>query len=116
MTYGRKEQTVYMREWRSRPGNQAKQNKSALASFVRARDSAQAWVNGYKLEKGCMVCGFRESPFALDLHHRDPKEKSFVIASMLGKLTLEKIKEEVTKCDVLCSNHHRMRHHDAGIV
>src|SRR5579859_3699158 len=106
----KKEWNAYMREWRSRPGNQERQNKSSLGSFTRKKATQQEWINAYKMEKGCKVCGFRESPVALDFDHKDPNKKSFLISRKLGNLTLEKIKVEVEKCDVLCANHHRMRH------
>lgn len=65
----------------------------------------KAHVAEYKLASGCLLCGFRESAAALDLHHVDPATKSGPVASLGG---LETVKAEIAKCVVLCANHHRM--------
>lgn len=104
------EWNAYMKEWRSRPGNQERQNKSSKLSFEKARAKAQQFIDNYKLEKGCKVCGYKTHPEALDLDHRNPEEKKFVVSRKVGNLSLEKLKEEIEKCDVLCANCHRIRH------
>lgn len=59
----------------------------------------------------CKMCGIKatlENEVIFDFHHRDPKMKDFDIgANMRGEEALLEIK----KCDVLCSNCHRMKHH-----
>lgn len=57
----------------------------------------------------CMDCGFVGHPAIFDFHHRDPNLKSFSIANQ--KCTsFDKVKDELDKCDLLCSNCHRMKH------
>ena len=61
----------------------------------------------------CLDCGikFPEEPYVIfDFHHRIPNEKEFVWAKMKLK-SEDKIKNELDKCDLLCSNCHRKRHH-----
>ena len=54
----------------------------------------------------CQECGYRKCPAALEFHHIDPKIKSFSISS--GKTrSWDKIKIELDKCILLCSNCHK---------
>jgi len=66
------------------------------------------WFYDIKAELKCERCGFSH-PAALDFHHKDPSKKSFGISANkhVGK---EKILEEIKKCEVLCSNCHRIEH------
>ena len=57
----------------------------------------------------CQVCGYSTYIGALEFHHLDPKEKDFAISSSkVGKW--DKIKPELDKCVLLCSNCHREVH------
>lgn len=66
----------------------------------------------YKRLCGCKICGIKE-PVVLDLHHLDPSVKEDN-PSNLYKYSTRKLKIEIRKCAVLCSNCHRMVH--AGII
>lgn len=66
------------------------------------------FIREYKLSKGCKRCGYNNSYFALEFHHRD-EDKKYTISKM-NTLSLETIKKEIEKCDVLCSNCHREHH------
>jgi hypothetical protein len=60
----------------------------------------------------CFDCGisYPKEPYAIfDFHHRDPNKKEFDWSKLRLKSDI-KIKEEVDKCDLLCSNCHRKRH------
>lgn len=58
----------------------------------------------------CAICGYSKYPEVLEFHHRDKKQKLFGIGQ--GGLTrsLEKVKSEIEKCDLLCANCHREIH------
>jgi hypothetical protein len=45
----------------------------------------------------------------MDFDHREGEEKAGTIASQVCNWSWEKIKAEVAKCDVVCSNCHRIR-------
>lgn len=63
----------------------------------------------YKKGLSCSICG--ESRYwVLDFHHRNPIEKELDIAALVQGQNLKKLKEEIDKCDVLCSNCHRDLH------
>ena len=57
----------------------------------------------------CVDCGRTYPPCVYDYHHRDPSTKEFEIGSTMYK-TLEDLIVEANKCDLLCSNCHRIRH------
>ena len=57
---------------------------------------------------GCVVCGYSRCVRALVFHHLDPKKKDFLISR--GHLSWEKIKAELKKCVLLCSNCHGEAH------
>ncbi|NQY74486.1 MAG: hypothetical protein HRT90_06955 [Candidatus Margulisbacteria bacterium] len=66
--------------------------------------------------KGCKCqdcpASHPEEPYVIfDFHHLDPKEKD-VSWNKLRLRSWEKIKEELDKCILLCSNCHRKRHHN----
>lgn len=57
----------------------------------------------------CMDCGNRFPPECMDFDHRDPAEKLFSVADKIGALGLEKLLQEIKKCDTVCSDCHRIR-------
>ena len=61
-------------------------------------------------QHGCSVCSEKEH-VCLDFHHLDGKDKE--VASMLG-MNDTRVKEEISKCVVLCANCHRKHH--AGLL
>ena len=56
----------------------------------------------------CMDCDEIFPLCCYDFDHRNPEEKEFCIGSGLGK-TFEEILRELEKCDLVCSNCHRIR-------
>lgn len=56
---------------------------------------------------GCKDCGEKD-PIVLEFDHKDPKTKSFNIGDSYGK-SIDSIKEEILKCDIVCANCHRKR-------
>lgn len=53
---------------------------------------------------GCERCGYDECVAALQFHHRDPNTKEFTISGR--SWSLERLRPEVAKCDLLCANCH----------
>jgi hypothetical protein len=58
----------------------------------------------------CQICGYNKCSRALTFHHRNPKEKSFVISGAHCR-SWEAIRTELDKCDLLCFNCHMEVHH-----
>ncbi len=56
-----------------------------------------------------MDCG-ESNIVVLEFDHRDPSTKSFNISdSIRRRLGFKAVEEEMKKCDVVCSNCHRIR-------
>lgn len=58
----------------------------------------------------CVVCGYNKYLGALEFHHTDPTKKDFSISASSAKTFNEKIKKELDKCMLVCSNCHREIH------
>ena len=70
------------------------------------------WLKDLKKTFKCKECGENKF-YMLDLHHRDPGEKEQAIGEIVGRgWGRDKILKEISKCDVLCSNHHRELHYN----
>ncbi len=102
----RKRNAEYQRKW-------YKANRDKRIKQVADRKKKLSeWLRDYKRSLSCKQCGFSH-PAALDFHHRDPSSKKEIMAGIAwrgwGK---ERILEEASKCDILCSNCHRILHYE----
>lgn len=86
-------------------------NKSVYAARVRSRKEAvRAYIHSIRLRCATKKCG-ENHPAVLDFHHKDPTEKEAVVPQMIkGGWSIKRVKEELKKCTVLCSNCHRKLH------
>lgn len=81
--------------------NELKKNK--VKSVVEWRKRVKIKLVEYKGGE-CSKCGYKKSLKALEFHHLDPSEKDFTIS---GKSwSFERLKKEVDKCILVCSNCH----------
>ena len=62
----------------------------------------------------CSRCGYNTSIRALEFHHLDPNEKDFGISTCLTK-DFSKLKTEVDKCILVCSNCHAEIHDELNL-
>lgn len=53
----------------------------------------------------CQICGYDKCVRSLDFHHVDPTKKDFAISEFKNR-KIEKLKDELDKCILLCSNCH----------
>lgn len=58
-------------------------------------------------EKPCSDCGVKYPYYVMDFDHLS--NKSFNISEQMAKVGWTKLKQEIDKCDVVCSNCHRAR-------
>jgi hypothetical protein len=54
----------------------------------------------------CLLCGYDRSVAALEFHHVDPSEKQFGVAQNGMARSIDRLRAEVRKCVLLCSNCH----------
>ncbi len=62
----------------------------------------------YKGNK-CQLCGYDRSTYALEFHHKDRGQKDITIGSNHNR-SFERIRPELDKCILVCSNCHREIH------
>lgn len=81
----------------------------AINEAVRKRSlKKRQFIDSTKL-KPCLDCGDDTLPvYAKDYDHRDPSDKSFALSKYQSK-SIQAIKDEISKCDLLCANCHRVR-------
>jgi hypothetical protein len=89
---------------------QSPKGRAALAKYMETRTSR---VAPYK-DVPCMDCGNKFPSECMDFDHREEGEK-FKDISRMGTYSMEKILEEIVKCDVVCANCHRIRTRLRGI-
>jgi hypothetical protein len=103
------EKRIYDRAWYAK---QSKRKKRQIAEIkqIRRHKIRQAIVDFKKTLK-CSKCP-ENDPVCLDFHHsKNNKEISIGNALNVG-WSIDKIKKEISKCIVLCSNCHRKEHND----
>lgn len=62
----------------------------------------------------CSKCGYNKCEGALQFHHSNPNEKDFAISEVNlndTNFSIEKLLEEIDKCDLLCANCHFEEHY-----
>lgn len=83
--------------------------KNKVKSVVNWRIRTKQKLVEYKGGE-CVKCGYNKCITALQFHHEDPNEKDFSIS---GKSwSFERLKKEVDKCILLCSNCHTELHEE----
>jgi hypothetical protein len=92
------------RSWYERNKDYQKQNAQKHSRIY--RQTARQYALDYLSTHPCISCG-ESDPRVLEFHHtRGNKESE--ISSLLGRgSSLEALKAEIEKCDVLCANCHR---------
>lgn len=86
-----------------------KNKADGLAWRREQRFANRAFVKEYLKSHPCIKCGFSDIR-ALDFDHIDPKEKHKNISVLLrGTASRKSIELEISKCQVLCSNCHRIK-------
>jgi hypothetical protein len=83
--------------------------KCRSEAVQRRRDIIKIQAVEYKGGK-CEKCGYNKCIGALEFHHKDPNAKDFGIASKGYTRSWEKVKKELDKCILVCSNCHREIH------
>lgn len=62
--------------------------------------------------KPCADCKVQYPPYVMDFDHAEGSYKEYVVAWMPARFGRKKILAEISKCDLVCSNCHRIRTHE----
>lgn len=87
-------------------------NKKKLKENNYNYDYVLNWRNNNKkqavdfLGGKCVICGYNKCLRNLDFHHVNPLEKEITISHKINKIKFEKLKTELKKCILVCSNCH----------
>lgn len=84
-------------------------NQKALERNKNAKLKAISLMGGK-----CYDCQGVFPPSVYDFHHLDPSEKDRNPSHILSKQNWEEVEKELSKCVLLCSNCHRIRHFEGG--
>lgn len=83
--------------------------KCRSAAVQKRRDKIKTLLVEYKGGQ-CEICGYNKCVRALEFHHLDSSKKDFGISEKGYTRSLEKNKQEVDKCILVCSNCHSEIH------
>lgn len=104
--------TQYNKKW-------AESHKEERKIYARNRtkETLNLWKQiikelGYEIK--CKTCGYDKNFSVLEFHHRNPGKKDFLFSTFLKLIPIPEridlLKEEIQKCDILCSNCHQEIH------
>lgn len=97
----------YQREWNHR--NKDKRYQSKVSRLNRLKAEMIEKKGGACQDCECKYNGKNAAIF--DFHHRNPEHKDIALnKKSLNRYSLDDIWKELEKCDLLCSNCHRMLH------
>lgn len=80
-------------------------NKRTIERQRKLKERAVEYKGG-----SCIDCGYSKCIAALEFHHTDPSTKEGRLSQMLRKKAWDKVKKELDKCVLVCSNCHKERH------
>ena len=86
-------------------------NKLLAPSMLVRQAKIRDFIYQFK-NKPCTDCGVSYHPVVMDFDHREGEVKLFGLAQAPSRgKSEEDILAEISKCDLVCSNCHRMRTH-----
>jgi len=88
--------------------NNPKEKQRLVANLKRDKAAARALIREAK-DQPCVDCGVKYPYYVMDFDHLGNKD--FTIGGALTK-SLAALRAEISKCDVVCSNCHRIRTHE----
>ncbi len=86
-------------------------NKEKHIEAVKAlKKKLTLFIQDYKESRNCKDCGFSGSAYPQVLEFDHLRDKKFSIGEFVHSiLSLETLKQEIAKCDLVCANCHRIR-------
>ena len=98
---------AYQRQWYERNRERHIENVNAIRRELRRKHAA---IVAREKSRPCVDCGVTYPPYVMDFDHvRGEKLKE--IGVMRGTVSTRVLLAEIAKCEVVCSNCHRIRTH-----
>ena len=94
---------VYRRKWYKN------NKKSEIAHVQRRKKDIKRWLWEHKKSLKCSICS-ESHPAIIDFHHKEGKKEKGVSQMLVDGYSIDRIKQELAKCDILCANCHRKVH------
>lgn len=99
---------AYRREYYA---NSPKQKDQLKASNKQQKATISAYLETIK-NKPCIDCGRKYPHYVMDFDHRERSTKVENVGTMRRNgVSLETLRAEIEKCDLVCANCHRIRTH-----
>lgn len=87
---------------------------NARVNRKKRKNKLRTIIRNIKSVSKCKICG-QEHIATLDFHHRDETYKQFSLStSLIYRYSEQQILKEISKCDILCANCHRILHYEKG--
>ena len=84
--------------------------KSEKVSIAKQKAYLAKYIRDLKEKSPCLDCGISYPYYVMDFDHvRGKKHKN--VMELIPTLSKKKIDEEIAKCELVCSNCHRIRTH-----
>lgn len=74
------------------------------------REIVRNYINDFKKDKPCADCGIVYPLCVMEFDHQRDKRFEIAVAATRG-YSLESVKAEIEKCELVCANCHRIRTH-----
>lgn len=95
-----------------------RRNKTEPSVYCKICTNVQTSIRQRKLKQKCVeykgsccsICGYNQYQGALEFHHTDPSQKDFNLSKVRTTSFNDKIRVELDKCILLCSNCHKETH------
>ena len=85
--------------------------KSEKSSAAKHKASLTRYIQKIKTANPCLDCKISYPYYVMDFDHvRGRKHKN--VMELIPTLSKKMIDEEIAKCEIVCSNCHRIRTHD----
>lgn len=101
-------------DFAKRTNNRWRCKKCAVESVQKRREAVKKMAVEYKGGE-CQRCGYKKYIGALEFHHING-DKEFGIGNKGHTKSWEKIKKELDKCILLCSNCHKEVHEELRTI
>ncbi len=88
--------------------------KSEKSSVAKQKAFLTRYIQELKSKTPCMDCKESYPYYVMDFDHVRGRKQANV-AELINTLSKKRIDEEISKCEIVCSNCHRIRTHERKI-